>query len=67
MFGLTSAVRVYLAAATADMRKSFDGLAALETGALGLDPLSGPGRRPRPSREGRSGLDSGWPWRLARR
>lgn len=41
MFGLTSAVRVYLATAPADMRKSFDGLAALATGALGLDPLSG--------------------------
>jgi transposase len=41
MFGLTSAVRVYLATQPADMRKSFDGLAALTTHVLGLDPLSG--------------------------
>src|SRR4051812_1656690 len=41
MFGLTAAVRVYLATQPADMRKSFDGLAALTTHALGLDPLSG--------------------------
>jgi transposase len=41
MFGLTSAVRVYLATQPADMRKSFDGLATLTTHALGLDPLSG--------------------------
>lgn len=41
MFGLSAAVRVYLAKEPADMRKSFDGLAALASGALGLDPLSG--------------------------
>ena len=41
MFGLSAAVRVYLAQEPADMRKSFDGLAALASGALGLDPLSG--------------------------
>jgi transposase len=41
MFGLSAAVRVYLAKEPADMRKSFDGLAALTAGALGLDPLSG--------------------------
>ena len=41
MLGLSAAVRVYLAAAPADMRKSFDGLAVLASGALGLDPLSG--------------------------
>jgi transposase len=41
MLGLSSAVRVYLATAPADMRKSFDGLAALAKGALELDPFSG--------------------------
>ena len=41
MFGLSAAVRVYLAAEPADMRKSFDGLAALAAGHLALDPLSG--------------------------
>lgn len=41
MFGLSAAVRVYLARDAADMRKSFDGLAALVAGALELDPLSG--------------------------
>jgi transposase len=41
MFGLSPAVRVYLATAPADMRKSFDGLAALTRGVLQLDPFSG--------------------------
>ncbi|MGZ3357234.1 MAG: IS66 family insertion sequence element accessory protein TnpB [Isosphaeraceae bacterium] len=41
MFGLSAAVCVYLANEPADMRKSFNGLAALASGALGLDPLSG--------------------------
>ena len=41
MFGLSAAVRVYLAKQPADMRKSFDGLAALASGSLSLDPLSG--------------------------
>jgi transposase len=41
MFGLSPAIRVYLATAPADMRKSFDGLAALAQGVLKLDPLSG--------------------------
>jgi transposase len=41
MFGLSAAVRVYLAREPADMRKSFDGLSALVAGALALDPLSG--------------------------
>jgi transposase len=41
MFGLSAAVRVYFAREPADMRKSFDGLSALASGALGLDPLSG--------------------------
>ena len=40
MFGLSAAIRVYLASQPADMRKSFDGLAALASG-LALDPLSG--------------------------
>jgi transposase len=41
MFGLSAAVRVYLAKEPADMRKSFDGLSALVAGRLALDPLSG--------------------------
>ena len=41
MFGLSAAVRVYLATQPADMRKSFDGLAALASGSLTLDPFSG--------------------------
>jgi hypothetical protein len=41
MFGLSAAVRVYLGKEPADMRKSFDALAALASGTLGLDPLSG--------------------------
>ena len=41
MFGLSPAVRVYLAKEPADMRRSFDALAALVQGSLGLDPLSG--------------------------
>ena len=41
MFGLSAAVRVYLAKDPADMRKSFDGLSALVAGSLQLDPLSG--------------------------
>jgi transposase len=41
MFGLSAAVRVYLATEPADMRKSFDGLAALASSNLSLDPLSG--------------------------
>lgn len=35
------AVRIYLAADPADMRKGFDGLAAIVTSALRLDPLGG--------------------------
>ena len=41
MFGLSAAVRVYLATKPTDMRKSFDGLSALASGSLALDPLSG--------------------------
>jgi transposase len=41
MFGLSAAVRVYLAKEPADMRRSFDGLSALVAGPLALDPLSG--------------------------
>lgn len=40
MFGLSAAVRVYVATSPADMRKSFDGLFALVS-SLDLDPLSG--------------------------
>ena len=40
MFGLSAAVRVYLATNPADMRKSFDGLSALTSSSLALDPLS---------------------------
>ena len=40
MLGLSAAVRVYVATAPADMRRSFDGLSALVSG-LDLDPLSG--------------------------
>ncbi|MGO9462597.1 MAG: IS66 family insertion sequence element accessory protein TnpB [Isosphaeraceae bacterium] len=41
MFGLSAAVRVYLAKQPADKRKSFDCLAAMASGSLALDPLSG--------------------------
>ena len=41
MFGLSAAVRVYFATEPADMRKSCDGLAALASGSMALDPLSG--------------------------
>ena len=41
MFGMSPAVHVYVATAPADMRKSFDGLAALAKGSLQLDPFSG--------------------------
>jgi transposase len=38
---LPPTVRIYVAAAPVDMRKSFDGLAATTRGGLGADPLSG--------------------------
>jgi transposase len=41
MLSLPPAVRIFLCAAPADMRKSFDGLAALVRSFLGADPLSG--------------------------
>ncbi len=41
MFGLSAPVRVDLAKQATDMRRSFDGLAALASGSLALDPLSG--------------------------
>jgi hypothetical protein len=41
MFGLSAAVRVDLAKRPAGMRESFDSLAALASGSLALDPLSG--------------------------
>jgi transposase len=34
-------VRIFLATAPADMRRGFDGLAALTTAVIGQDPLSG--------------------------
>jgi transposase len=41
MFGLSAAVRVYLATRPADMRKSIDVQAAMVSCGLALDPLSG--------------------------
>ena len=39
MFGLNAEVRVYFAKEAADMPKSFDGLVALASDRLALDPL----------------------------
>jgi transposase len=41
ILSLPDSVRIYLAAEPADLRKSFDGLAALVRDFLGVDPLSG--------------------------
>lgn len=41
MIGLPASVRVYLCTSPCDMRKSFDGLHALVTGAMQLDALAG--------------------------
>jgi transposase len=41
MICLPPTVRIFLAAAPSDMRRGFDGLAALTTPVLGQDPLSG--------------------------
>ena len=41
MLSLTSTVRIFLAAAPADMRKGFDGLAQLVREVIPQDPLSG--------------------------
>jgi transposase len=41
MIGSTRALRVFAYAAPADLRKGFDGLAALVVATLGRDPLSG--------------------------
>ena len=41
MFGLSAAVRVYLAKEPADMRKSFDGLAALASVPSASTPFPG--------------------------
>ena len=41
MISLPPAVRIFLARDPADMRRGFDGLAALTASVLGQDPLSG--------------------------
>ena len=41
MIGLPSGTQVWLAAGVTDMRRGFDGLAALIQGALHEDPFSG--------------------------
>ena len=41
MFPLPSAVRIYVAADATDLRRGFDGLAALTRSVIGADPLSG--------------------------
>jgi transposase len=41
MWSLTAAVRIYVYREAVDMRKSFDGLAALVSYAMGGDPLDG--------------------------
>ena len=41
MINLPPTVRIFLAVQPADMRRGFDGLAALTTSVIGQDPLSG--------------------------
>ena len=41
MISLPPSVRIFLAVQPADMRRGFDGLAALTTSVIGQDPLSG--------------------------
>lgn len=41
MFGLPPAVRIFVAVQPVDMRRSFDGLAAIARDVLGQDPFSG--------------------------
>jgi transposase len=41
MIHLPASVRVYLCMTACDMRRSFDGLAALVRGQMELDPLGG--------------------------
>lgn len=41
MIGFPPAIRIHLATSPTDMRRGFDGLAALVQGYLGEDPLSG--------------------------
>lgn len=41
MFGLGAATRIYLAAGSTDMRKSYEGLYGLVRDRLGCEPLSG--------------------------
>lgn len=41
MMGLPAGTRVWIAAGTTDMRRGFDGLAAIVQNTLALDPFSG--------------------------
>lgn len=41
MLGLSSAVRIFVCLEATDMRRSFDGLAAMVENVVGQDPLSG--------------------------
>lgn len=41
MLSLPASVRIFLCLETADMRRGFDGLAAMVSGIIGEDPLSG--------------------------
>ena len=41
MINFPPTVRIFLATQPADLRKGFDGLAALTSAVIGLDPLSG--------------------------
>ena len=41
MINFPPTVRIFLASSPADMRRGFDGLAALTTSVIGQDPLSG--------------------------
>jgi transposase len=41
MLTLPSSVRIYVASEATDLRRGFDGLAALTRSAIGVDPLSG--------------------------
>jgi transposase len=61
MIAIPAGMRVYLAMGPTDMRKGFDGLAALAQGALEQDPFSGqPVRLSRPSGRSSEGAVLGW-------